>query len=67
MKIYDLLWKRTEDKGKARWEKIGVLIDKEDRKSIKLDLLPVSKDWDGWLVVSERKARKEEENNLEPF
>lgn len=52
-----------------------MLIDKEDgKKSIKLDLIPVSKEWDGWLVVSERKAReefhgkeKEIENDLEPF
>lgn len=59
MKIYDLLWKRAEDEGgKARWEKVGVLIDKEGKKSIKLDLMPVSKDWDGWLVVSERKDRE---------
>ncbi len=78
MKINDLLWKRTEDKnGKARWEKIGALIDKEGKKSVKLDLIPVSsdssdslssasrwgdrgeKDRDGWLVVSEKKDKKE--------
>lgn len=59
MKIYDLLWKRNEDKnGKARWERVGVLIDKEDRKSIKFDLIPVGQ-WDGWLVVSERRERDE--------
>ncbi len=27
--------------------------------SIKLDMIPVSKDWDGWLVVSERRPRGE--------
>lgn len=59
MKIYDLLWKRSEDQdGKARWEKIGVLIDKDGKKSIKLDLIPAVS-WDGWLVVSERKEREE--------
>jgi hypothetical protein len=58
MIVYDLLWKRSEDRdGRVRWEKIGVLIDKDGRLSLKLDLLPVSKDWDGWLVVSERKER----------
>jgi hypothetical protein len=62
MRIFDLLWKKSDDKGgKARWEKVGVLIDKGDKKSIKLDMIPVSKDWDGWLVVSERKEK------LEPF
>ena len=45
--------------GKARWEKVGVLIDKESKKSIKLDLIPVSKGLDGWLVVSEKKDKKE--------
>jgi hypothetical protein len=37
------------------------LIDKEVKKSIKLDLISLSKDWDGWLVVYERKEK------LEPF
>ncbi|MEM7828551.1 MAG: hypothetical protein QW561_04350 [Candidatus Aenigmatarchaeota archaeon] len=59
MKIYDLLWKRSEDKnGKARWEKVGVLLDKDDKLSLKLDLIPVGQ-WDGWLVVSERRERDE--------
>jgi len=55
MTIYDLLWKRSEKNGKARWEKVEVLIDKEGKKSVKLDLMPVSKDGDRWLVVSESK------------
>ncbi|MDH5203320.1 MAG: hypothetical protein OEW69_08695 [Nitrospirota bacterium] len=56
-----MLWKRSENKGKTIWENVGVLIDKEDgKKSIKLDLIPVSKDWDGWLVVSERREKVEE-------
>lgn len=46
MTIYDLLWKRPDSKSeKVRWEKVGVLIDKDGKKSIKLDLMPVSKDW----------------------
>jgi len=74
MTIYDLLWKRPDSKSeKVRWEKVGVLIDKDGKKSIKLDLMPVSKDWDGWLVVSERKAREDSakeppfNSELEPF
>ena len=74
MTIYDLLWKRPDSKSeKVRWEKVGVLIDKDGKKSIKLDLMPVSKDWDGWLVVSERKAREDAakeppfSSELEPF
>ncbi len=73
MKLYDLLYKKSEDKnGKARWERVGTLIDKGDKKSVKLDVIPISKEWDGWLVVSERKAKedffgKEHESELEPF
>lgn len=60
MIIYDLLWKKGEGKnGKAQWQKVGVLIDKGDKKSIKLDLMPIGKEWDGWLVVSERKEKEE--------
>jgi hypothetical protein len=63
-KIYDLLWKKSEDEGKAIWERVGVMLVKEDgKKSMKLDLLPVG-EWDGWLVVSERKAKGKEK---EPF
>lgn len=60
MKIYDLLWKRSEDQnGKARWERVGVLIERGGKRSVKLDLMPASKDWDGWLVVSERRESGE--------
>lgn len=63
-KIYDLLWKKSEDGGKAIWERVGVMLIKEDgKKSMKLDLLPAG-GWDGWLVVSERKAKGKEK---EPF
>ncbi|MDH5769619.1 MAG: hypothetical protein OEZ31_11800 [Nitrospirota bacterium] len=46
MKIYDLFWEKSENNGKNRGENVGVLIDKEGKKSIKLDLIPVSKEWD---------------------
>ncbi|MFZ5907972.1 MAG: hypothetical protein ACOYVJ_11320 [Nitrospirota bacterium] len=57
MKIYDLLWKRTdgnEKSGKVFWQKIGILMEKENKLSVKIDLLPAG-NWDGWLTVSERK------------
>jgi hypothetical protein len=56
MKIYDLLWKKTEnDKGgKIFWQKVGMLMDKEGKLSVKMDLIPAA-NWDGWLVVAERK------------
>ncbi len=63
-KIFDLLWKKSENDGKAHWERVGVMLVKEDgKKSMKLDVLPVGQ-WDGWLVVSERKAK---EKVKEPF
>ncbi len=56
MKIYDLLWKKTDnDKaGKAKWERVGILMDREGKLSVKMDVIPAS-NWDGWLFVSERK------------
>ena len=57
-KIYDLLWKKAEDKGKPQWQRVGVLLEKEDgKRSMKLDLVPAG-GWDGWLVVSERKSKE---------
>ena len=61
MKIYDLLWKReekSEDKkdSKTRWENIGVLIENDGKRSIKLNVVPVG-NWDGWLTVVERKEK----------
>ena len=61
MKIYDLLWKReekSEDK-KTRWENIGVLIENDGKRSVKINVLPVG-DWDGWLTVVERKPGPQE-------
>ncbi len=63
-KIFDLLWKKSENEGKAQWERVGVMLVKEDgKKSMKMDVLPIGQ-WDGWLVVSERKAK---EKVKEPF
>lgn len=55
MKIYDLLWRRSENKeGKTRWEKVGIMVEKDNgKKSIKIYMIPAG-DWDGWLVVSDR-------------
>ena len=50
MKVYDLLWKREEKSeenkseekknGKIRWENVGVLIENEGKRSVKLNLCP---------------------------
>ncbi len=67
MKLYDLLYKKSEDKnGKARWERVGVVIDKEGKMSIKLDMMAVSSDSSdsprrkrlGWLVRDRKGRRK---------
>jgi hypothetical protein len=57
MKIYDLLWKRADNEktGRVFWEKVGVLMDKDGKLSVKIDLIP-TRNWDGWLVVSEKKV-----------
>jgi hypothetical protein len=56
-KIYDLLWKKSEENGKALWEKVGIMIEKNNgKRSLKLDLMPMGT-WDGWLVVSEKKTK----------
>jgi hypothetical protein len=63
-KVFDLLWKKSENDGKAHWERVGVMLVKDDgKKSMKFDVMPVGQ-WDGWLVVSERKAK---EKVKEPF
>ncbi len=56
-KTYNLLWKKSENNGKAQWERVGMLLEKEDgKKSMKIDLLPAA-GWDGWLVVSESRSK----------
>ncbi len=61
MKTYDLLWRREEKPdekkdSKVFWENVGVLIENDGKRSIKLNLVPAA-NWDGWLVVKERKDK----------
>jgi hypothetical protein len=57
-KVFDLLWKRSENQGKAQGERVGVMLEKGDgKRSMKLDLMPAG-EWDGWLVVSERRPKE---------
>ncbi len=62
MKIYDLLWRREEKSeekkdAKVQWENVGVLIENDGKRSVKLNLVPVGNNWDGWLVAKERKEK----------
>jgi hypothetical protein len=55
------LWKREEKPeenkdGKVQWEAVGVLIENEGKRSIKLNVVPVG-NWDGWLIAKERKEK----------
>lgn len=54
--IFDVLYKRGENAdGKGFWSTIGVLMVKDNGKmSLKLDTIPCSNTWDGWLTISER-------------
>ncbi len=62
MTIHDILYKKGEQEdGRAIWTRCGVMIEKDNgKRSIKLDVLPLGQDWDGWLVVCERRPREEE-------
>ena len=54
--IYDVLYKRGENDGKGIWIKCGVVLRKDNGKmSLKLDAVPVGSDFDGWMVISERR------------
>ncbi|NWF98677.1 MAG: hypothetical protein HXY52_07075 [Nitrospirae bacterium] len=57
MEIYDLLWKRpdSEKSGKVFWEKVGILVNKDGKMSVKIDMIP-ARDWDGWLEVMKKKG-----------
>ncbi|MEM7827825.1 MAG: hypothetical protein QW561_00640 [Candidatus Aenigmatarchaeota archaeon] len=60
MEVYDVLFRQTGNKnGEARWQKIGILVDKDGKLSLKLDFIPTSKDWDGWFIVSQHKKKEE--------
>lgn len=68
MKVYDLIAKvdstATENGEKAKWLRVGVLVEKDKKLSIKLDCIPLGTSWDGWLVVKEKEKKEKDE---EPF
>jgi hypothetical protein len=65
MTVYDVLYKRGEHQGRGIWIKCGVVLQKPDGKmSLKLDAVPVGSEFDGWLVISER--RQEHNNGNQP-
>ncbi len=65
--MYDLVAKvgetATENGQKVKWMRVGVMIEREGKKNIKLDAMPVGTDWDGWLVVKEREQEQDNVDN----
>lgn len=64
MKVFDLIAKvdatATENGEKAKWLKVGVLIEKDKKLSVKIDAIPIGTQWDGWLAVKERETKEKE-------
>lgn len=63
---HDIMWKSrtyTDKDGKEKgvWLKVGTLFSTPHMSniSIKIDAMPVSKEFDGFLAVFERKERQE--------
>ncbi|RLA96198.1 MAG: hypothetical protein DRG69_01560 [Deltaproteobacteria bacterium] len=54
--VYDIVWPR-EDNSKTRWHQCGVLVIKDGRANIKLNLIPTA-NWDGWLKVFPKKGQE---------
>ena len=48
---------RGEEERKVQWENVGVLIENDGNRSIKLNLVPVGGNWDGWLIAKEKKEK----------
>ena len=66
MTVYDVLHKRAENEGKGIWIKCGVVLQKDNGKmSLKLDTVPVGADFDGWMVISERRQQNGQEQTPE--
>ena len=68
MKILDLVYvERIEGKEKPSYHNVGIIMMKDDGKvSVKMNTLPVSHAWDGWLTGFERK-QKEQNSDSGPF
>lgn len=65
MKIRDVLWRRQKNNEEVVWERVGILVEKEDGGMfIKLNVIPTN-NWDGWLTVPKRKGKPLTEE--EPF
>ena len=76
MKVYDLLWKREEKSeenkseekknGKIRWENVGVLIENEGKRSVKLNLVPAAIGTAGSRWSREKRSPPSRRNSRDP-
>ena len=65
---------KKDNETKSNYQQIWSMFEKEDGKMvIKLDTLPISKEWDGWIYVNknmtkeERAAKKALDGVEDPF
>ncbi len=55
MQTYDVLYKREESDSVGLYAKCGILLKRDDgTMAFKLDVVPISSEWDGWLAISEQ-------------
>ena len=59
-KIYDVVAIVGEKQdGKPRYQNCGFVFEKEDgKKSLKLNSIPVFKDWDGWFLLFDAEPKE---------
>lgn len=50
-------YKDREGNEKTRWHRCGVVIETEKGLSLKLEALPVSPEWDGWISFFKPKPK----------
>lgn len=60
--VYDVVavtgeYKNSEGETKKRFTKCGVVLENDKGLSMKMESVPVGKDWDGWLKFMEPKAK----------
>ena len=60
--------KYTDSNGneKTSWQTIGYVLDDGGKKKIKLDSMPLSNEWDGWVTIApldeERKQQPQQQS-----
>lgn len=58
MKVYDVVFAKQDENNKTVWQRVGILIEKDKKFRLKLDMVPVGNNWDGWLNIFEKDNKK---------